>query len=326
LIVVGALASYSLGANNIGNVMGMFASAPLFADLRVGTLLTISGVQQLFFLGGLAIAIGIFTYGEAVMDTVGKDLYKISPLTGLIVVFAEFLVLTLFTSETLESILISAGLPSFPLVPLSTTQAFIGAVIGVGLAKDPLSINFRVLGKIALGWVIAPISAGIITFLSLFFVQNVFEQKVIHPVPYEISPSVVQQLQSEGIPTDSIGTLIGARFDNKKVFRNELMSRAAYSSEQIFKIFQYSIIDSILIDTTVVLTQLPSVELTEEQYRSLHHAHGMIFNHKIDFEHAVFDTVPGWNAAGDKLLEKQLSEKKLKVLDVLRIQLESKLK
>jgi len=180
LIVVGALASYSLGANNIANVMGMFASAPLFKDLNVGNIIVVSSVQQLFLLGGLAIAFGIFTYGNNVMETVGTDLYKISPITGFVVVFAEFIVLFLFTSQSLEAFLLKNNLPAFPLVPLSTTQAFIGAVIGVGLAKDPLSINFKVLGKIGIGWVVAPLSAGLITFISLFFIQNVFEQKIIH--------------------------------------------------------------------------------------------------------------------------------------------------
>ena len=191
LIVVGALASYSLGANNIANVMGMFASAPLFKDLNVGNIIVVSSVQQLFLLGGLAIAFGIFTYGNNVMETVGTDLYKISPITGFVVVFAEFIVLFLFTSQSLEAFLLKNNLPAFPLVPLSTTQAFIGAVIGVGLAKDPLSINFKVLGKIGIGWVVAPLSAGLITFISLFFIQNVFEQKIIHPVPYQITTSAI---------------------------------------------------------------------------------------------------------------------------------------
>jgi PiT family inorganic phosphate transporter len=62
----------------------------------------------------------------------------------------------MFTSKELESVLISLNLPTIPLVPLSTTQAFIGAVIGVGLAKDPASINFRVFREITLGWVLAP--------------------------------------------------------------------------------------------------------------------------------------------------------------------------
>jgi len=326
LIVVGALASYSLGANNIGNVMGMFASAPLFEDLNVGGLFAVSGVQQLFLLGGVAIAVGIYSYGERVMATVGKDLYKISPLTGLVVVFAEFLVLMLFTSETLEAFLISLRLPSFPLVPLSTTQAFIGAVIGVGVAKDPRSINFRVLGKIGIGWIVAPVGAGIITFFSLFFIQNVFEQKVIHPVPYEVTESVIERLRTTGIPTSTIEDLVGRRFDNKKVFKNELMSRTPFSSEQVFDIFQYSLVDSIRVDTALVLTRFDAGRLSDGQYQSIRLNHGATFRHKIDFEQLVFDSQAEWSVTGNKLVDKQIADKKAALVRLFTIEQSTKIK
>lgn len=324
LIVVGALASYSLGANNIGNVMGMFASAPLFTDLNVGGIFVLTGVQQLFLLGGVAIAVGIYTYGERVMSTVGKDLYKISPLTGLVVVFAEFLVLMLFTSEELEALLISLHLPSFPLVPLSTTQAFIGAVIGVGLAKDPLSINFRVLGKIGLGWLVAPVSAGIMTFFSLFFIQNVFEQKVIHPVPYEISNSVIGHLKKSGIPTAGIEDLVGVQFDNKKIFRNELMSRTPFTSEQIFEIFQSAIVDSIRVDSALAITQLREGLLSEQQYNGIRLSHGATFRHRIDLEDSLFHTGEGWAPTGNKLVDRQLAERKSQLIKLFTIDQSSK--
>lgn len=320
LIVVGALASYSLGANNIGNVMGMFISAPLFQDLNILGILNISGIQQLFLLGGLAIAVGIFTYGANVMETVGKDLYKISPITGLVVVFAEFLVLFLFTSQGLESLLLKFNLPTIPLVPLSTTQAFIGAVIGVGLAKDPASINFRVFGKIALGWVIAPLSAGIITFMSLFFIQNVFEQKVINPVPYEISKSVVIQLNESGIQTDKIRDLVGKRFFNKKIFKNELAKRNDYNNDQIYMIFQAAIVDSFKVDTLKLVKIMQSGTLSDSQYQSVKNRQGKSYSHKIDFEKNIFENDSSWALSGNKLNDKEMDNRKMLIRDALRIQ------
>lgn len=319
LIIVGALASYSLGANNIANVMGMFASAPLFKDLNVGNLFIVSSVQQLFLLGGLAIAIGIFTYGNNVMETVGTDLYKISPITGFVVVFAEFIVLWLFTSQSLEAFLLKNNLPSFPLVPLSTTQAFIGAVIGVGLAKDPLSINFKVLGKIGIGWVVAPISAGLITFVSLFFIQNVFEQRIIHPVPYQITKSVITKLNSEGIETEKINDLLNNRFTNNKVFLNELKNRYDYDSEQIYAIYKYALIDSFKIDS-IKINELPAnYQLTANQKSRLTELHGKSFSHKIDFEESVFSNIPEWSITGNKLLDKEIEEKKIILEELFRV-------
>lgn len=319
LIIVGALASYSLGANNIANVMGMFISAPLFGDLDIFGLFTISGVEQLFFLGGLAIAVGIFTYGYNVMETVGTDLYKISPITGFVVVLAEFLVLTLFTSQTLESFLLKNNLPSFPLVPLSTTQAFIGAVIGVGLAKDPLSINFKVLGKIAIGWGVAPVSAGLITFISLFFIQNVFEQKVIHHVPYEVSKSVISNISQVGIDTTNLNDIVGKRFYNTKVFRNELLSRRELTNNELFLIFNYSIVDSFKIDSMLILDKLELNKFSEEQISQLKTLDGKAFSHKVDFEKAVFGSSSLWNKSGDKLADRELAERMSLVENLFRV-------
>lgn len=318
LIVVGALASYSLGANNIANVMGMFVSAPLFVDLNVGNFIQISGVQQLFFIGGLAIAVGIFTYGDNVMNTVGADLYKISPITGFVVVLAEFIVLWLFTSQSLERFLLQNNLPSIPLVPLSTTQAFIGAVIGVGLAKDPSSINFKVLGKIGMGWLVAPISAGIMTFILLFFIQNVFEQKVILPVPYQISESVLSKLDSEGIETNKISDLLNKRFDNKKEFRNTLLERQKFSNKEIYSIFNYALIDSFVVDSNLIKTELNPKDFSPSQIDSLKQLHGRAFSHKIDFENFVFGRM-GLIVSSNKLEAKTIQEQRNTIEQLLRV-------
>lgn len=309
LIIVGALASYSLGANNIANVMGMFVSAPLFSDLTFGNLIKISGIQQLFFLGGLAIAVGIFTYGNNVMNTVGEDLYKISPITGFVVVLAEFIVLWLFTSQGLERFLLKNNLPAIPLVPLSTTQAFIGAVIGVGLAKDPHSINFKVLGKIAMGWAVAPLSAGIITFISLFFIQNVFEQKIILPVPYEISESVIKKLNSEGVNTTKISDLLNKRFVNKKEFRNQLLERYSYNNDQLYSIFNYALIDSFVVDSNLINKNLNLRRFSSAKVDSIKKLHNKKFSHKIDFDEALFNGKE-WGSSVNKLEAKRVEEEK----------------
>lgn len=179
LILVGAFGAYSLGANNIANVMGVFVPVSPFKDIHVFGLFTLSGSQQLFLLGGMAIAVGVYTYSEKVMETVGRSLFRLSPEAALVVVLANALVLFLFASQRLEQWLMSYGLPTFPLVPVSSTQAVVGAIIGIGVLKGARSINYAVLGEIALGWVITPIAAGIITFISLFFLENVFELQVI---------------------------------------------------------------------------------------------------------------------------------------------------
>ena len=70
LLVVGAFGAYSLGANNIANVMGVYVPANPFKDLNFGSTISISGTEQLFFLGALAISAGIYSYSRKVMLTV----------------------------------------------------------------------------------------------------------------------------------------------------------------------------------------------------------------------------------------------------------------
>jgi PiT family inorganic phosphate transporter len=178
LILAGAFGAYSLGANNIANVMGVFVSVVPFKELKILDLISLSGTQQLFFIGGLSIAIGVYTYSRKVMETVGGNLLKLSPEAALIIVLSQGVVLFLFASENLEAWLIAHGLPSFPLVPVSSSHAIIGAVVGIGLIKGGRGIRYKVLGNIAVGWITTPIIAGIISFFSLFFLENVFKQSV----------------------------------------------------------------------------------------------------------------------------------------------------
>ena len=173
LLVVGAFGSWSLGANNIANVVGVFVPVSPFTDVDLG-LFTLTGVQILFFMGAVAISVGVFSYSERVMKTVGNSLFKLSPSSALVVVLAESLVLFLFSSTTLQSLLIDNGLPAIPLVPVSSSQAVVGGIIGIALVKKGKGIKYKVLGGIASGWVSTPLIAGVLSFILLFFMQNVF--------------------------------------------------------------------------------------------------------------------------------------------------------
>lgn len=192
LILAGAFGSYSLGANNISNVMGVFVTSSPFKDFTIGGVITVTSIQQLFFLGALAIAIGVFTYSRRVMMTVGKDLEPLTPIAAWVVVMAHSIVLFIFTSRGIEQFLVSLGLPPIPLVPVSSSQAVIGAIIGIAILKSGHNIRWRVLGRIALGWAVTPVIAGVICFIGLFFLQNVFDQQVYIKDPTALSIPAAQ--------------------------------------------------------------------------------------------------------------------------------------
>jgi phosphate/sulfate permease len=181
LIIAGAFGAYSLGANNIANVMGVFL--PSFnlepIDLRIFQL---SSNQQLFLIGGLAIAAGIITYSKRVMNTVGGNIVQLSPEGAMVVVLSQSLVLFIFSSSGLSSFSVSIGLPPIPMVPVSSSQVIVGCVIGIGLYKGVRNINFRLLGEIGIGWLSTPLISALLSFFSLFFIRNIFGIDVGYPV------------------------------------------------------------------------------------------------------------------------------------------------
>ena len=210
LIVVGAFGSYTLGANNIGNVMGVFVPSSPFENLKIAGIFDISAVEQLFLLGAIAIAVGVFTYSKRVMMTVGGSLMTLSPTGALVVVMSSSLVLFVFSSKELSNFVASLGLPPIPLIPVSSSQAVVGAVIGIAMLqglKGVRQVKWGVLGGIASGWVTTPVIAAVIAFVSLFIVQNVFDQQVYQTVDNRVSPPIVEKLAEMDIAQEQLSDL-----------------------------------------------------------------------------------------------------------------------
>jgi len=129
LLLVGCYGAYALGANNVANVGAMFLGAgvasPLLATLA----------------GGVCIAIGVITFSRRVMDTVGKGIVHLDAFSALVVVLAEA---------------ISVHFYAIVGVPVSTSQAVIGAIVGVGINRGIRSVRLGALRNVALGWVLTP--------------------------------------------------------------------------------------------------------------------------------------------------------------------------
>ena len=204
LIIVGAFGAYSLGANNIANVMGVFLPAFHLQDLDLG-LFSLNSNQQLFLFGGLAIAVGIITYSKKVMETIGGNIVELSSEAALVVVLAQSLVLFFFSSSGLSNLFVRIGLPPIPMVPVSSSQVIVGCVLGIGLYKGARNINFKILGEIAIGWLATPIASGFLAFFSLFFIKNIFGIDVGSKVNKSIDTS--QQISMMYRQTDVSGII-----------------------------------------------------------------------------------------------------------------------
>jgi len=124
--IAGIFAAYSLGANNVANVTSIFAGQ-----------LNLITTREAVILGGVSIALGVFTFSKRVMFTVGKGLVPLSPMSGFVSVLSAAIVVYIYS-------LIG--------IPVSTSQAIVGAVIGIGLSKGVNNINTKTLRNILFAW------------------------------------------------------------------------------------------------------------------------------------------------------------------------------
>ena len=139
--------AYSMGANNAGNAVGPVANLNIFPP------------KVLLFVGGLSIAVGALTYGKKVADTVGKG---ITPLD--------------ISSAFVAQIASAFGMHLFSMlgIPVSTSSAIVGAVVGVGLVKGTKAISKKTILTILIGWVLTPTLAALTSYglyraLDFFF-------------------------------------------------------------------------------------------------------------------------------------------------------------
>jgi len=138
LIFAGSYGAYALGANNVANVTAVFVGAGML------------NVFAASLIGGLSIGLGIITFSKGVMETVGKKLVRLDPFSALVVVLAHAITVHMYA-------LIG--------VPVSTSQAVVGAILGVGIIKGVNTIRRRTLVNIFLAWCVTPFVAS---FFALF--------------------------------------------------------------------------------------------------------------------------------------------------------------
>jgi inorganic phosphate transporter, PiT family len=151
--------AFAHGSNDVGN-----AIAPLATILYIQSTGTVpqSSLEiplWVLVLGGVGIVTGLAIWGKQVIETIGEGIIKLEPSSG----FAAEL-------ATAATILIASSYG----LPVSTSHALVGAVVGVGAVKNWRSVNLNTLKSIGMAWIVTiPIatmlSAGIFSLLKHFF-------------------------------------------------------------------------------------------------------------------------------------------------------------
>jgi PiT family inorganic phosphate transporter len=145
------------GANDVANAIGPLAVI-YFIVKTGGVGANVPVPVFLLFFGGIGIACGIGMAGHRVMDTIGRKITTLTNTRGFSVEFA---------AATTVMVASKLGLP------VSTTHAAVGGVLGVGLARGIEAVNFRIIFKIILYWVLTVPTAAI-TSIVIFKILQLF--------------------------------------------------------------------------------------------------------------------------------------------------------
>ena len=294
LVFSGAVGAYFLGANTIANAVGVFVPVTPFKDLPLGPLFTLTGVQQLYIVGALSVVVGIFTFSRRVMGTVGRDIFQLSPATALVALLTEFSVLFLFSSRGLQRLLLALGLPPIPLVPISSTQVMVGAVLGIGLAKGGKNIRYNVLGKVSLAWIAAPAMAFLFSFVALFITQNVFELQVRRPLTYSVDRAAVLEIGRRGIDTENLAFVNLRVFDSERALYRELVLDEAYPPATARRIIGICEIHPLRVDLELLAKRGLDRRLEPAQLQALGRLEGQLFQRRWKFAQVLAED-PAWS-------------------------------
>lgn len=144
VIASGCYVAYTWGANDVANATGVISG--------VGVLTPKMSV----IFGGLAIVLGITTWGYKVIETIGSEITRLLPIMALSAQLASAVNVHVYTLFG---------------IPVSTSHSIVGAICGVGLVRGIRVLNFRIMKDMILCWLATPFISGIISYIILLVIK-----------------------------------------------------------------------------------------------------------------------------------------------------------
>ncbi|MEG4289528.1 inorganic phosphate transporter [Microcoleus sp. C2C3] len=139
--------AFSHGSNDVGNAVAPLAAIAYIR--RTGSFPSedFSVPLWILVLGGAGIVIGLAIWGKNVIATVGEKIIELQPSGGFCAELA-----------TATTVLLASRFG----LPVSTSHALVGAVVGVGLIKAWKTVRLQTLLSIGSAWLVTiPIAAGL---------------------------------------------------------------------------------------------------------------------------------------------------------------------
>ena len=146
-VISACFVAFAHGSNDVGNAVAPLAAIAYIRRTGSFPLEDFSVPLWILVLGGAGIVIGLAIWGEKVIATVGEGIIQLQPSGGFCAELA-----------TATTVLLASHLG----LPVSTSHALVGAVVGVGLVKGWKSVRWQTLLSIGSAWLVTiPIAAGL---------------------------------------------------------------------------------------------------------------------------------------------------------------------
>ncbi|MEM4497948.1 MAG: inorganic phosphate transporter [Nitrososphaerota archaeon] len=143
LIAALCYSAYAFGTNDIANATGVYVTV---SQIVFGGMPEQNVMLILAALGSIGVAAGGFLLGARVIGTVAFKITRLDPISGFAAELSNAFIVHMFT--TIPYFLLGYG------IPISTSLAGVGAVIGVGLAMyRSAGVNKRTVLKLFMAWI-----------------------------------------------------------------------------------------------------------------------------------------------------------------------------
>jgi len=164
--------AYAFGTNDIANATGVYVTV---SEIIFGGAPESDVMFILAIIGCVGVAVGGLVLGARVIGTVAFKITRLDPVSGFAAELSNALVVHMFT--TIPYFLFGYG------IPISTSLAGVGSVIGVGLAMyRSAGINKRTIMKLFTAWVASVVATALASYI-LYLIIFPITGPILKPKP-----------------------------------------------------------------------------------------------------------------------------------------------